>query len=114
MYNKKLLKVSEEIYMECPSCGAEITDKDKICPKCKKVLRLECPVCSTLNTRKVCEKCGYIIISKCVKCSKINPTINKVCSNCGTSTYASVLVNTSKLEEFAVLTFDFVNLDKIS
>ncbi|MBR6163975.1 zinc ribbon domain-containing protein [bacterium] len=100
--------------MQCPSCGAEITEKDKICPKCRKVLRLECPICSTLNTRKVCEKCGYVIISKCAKCSKINPTINKTCANCGTSTFASVLVNTSKLEEFAVLTFDFVNLDKIS
>ncbi len=100
--------------MQCPSCGAEITEKDKICPKCRKVLRLECPICSTLNTRKVCEKCGYIIISKCAKCSRINPTINRVCANCGTSTYASVLVNTSKLEEFSVLTFDFINLDKIS
>lgn len=99
--------------MQCPNCSAEITEKDKICPKCKKVLRLECPICHTLNTRKVCEECGYTIITKCAKCSKINPTINKTCANCGTSTYASVLVNASKLEEFAVTALDFVNLDKI-
>ncbi len=99
--------------MQCPNCNADITENDKICPKCKKVLRLECPVCHTLNTRKICEECGYVIITKCAKCSKINPTINKTCANCGTSTYASVLVNSSKLEEFAVTALDFVNLDRI-
>ena len=99
--------------MQCPNCSAEITEKDKICPKCKKVLRLECPICHTLNTRKICEECGYVIITKCAKCAKIVHTINKNCQNCGTSTYASVLVNASKLEEFAVTAFEFVNLDKI-
>ena len=31
--------------MNCPKCQTPIGDKDLVCPKCKKVLRLKCPVC---------------------------------------------------------------------
>ena len=57
--------------MECPKCGAEIDKGALVCPNCKKVLKIICPVCKTVNTKNVCKKCGEVLVTKCAKCGKI-------------------------------------------
>ena len=100
--------------MECPKCGKEVSDNDKVCPHCKKVLKLVCPKCGTANPTPLCTKCGFTILSKCEKCGTITPTIKGTCSKCGFSTYASVAMASSNIEQFACLTIDFANLEDIN
>lgn len=97
--------------MECPKCGLEIDDKAMVCPNCKKVLKLACPICKTINDSNTCKKCGYVIISKCYHCGKINQTFSKKCKKCGFDTEKSVIINESNTDDFAIITFDFPNLD---
>src|SRR5574344_379436 len=99
--------------MECPKCKNEVGDNELICPHCKKVLKLKCPKCGALNKGNTCRRCGFVIISKCHQCGKINPTINGKCSKCGFSTYTSVAISSSDIDEFACLTIEFPNLDDI-
>ena len=99
--------------MECPKCGKEVKDDDKICPHCKKVLKLVCPKCNTANPTPVCTKCGFVILSKCEQCGAITPTIKGKCSKCGFSTYKSVAMASSNIDQFACVTLDFANLDEI-
>lgn len=99
--------------MECPKCGFEIDDKTMVCPNCKKVLKLACPICKTINDTNTCRKCGYVIISKCHNCGKINQTINKKCRKCGFDTEKSVIMNESNTEDFVMLTLDFPNMDEM-
>ncbi len=99
--------------MECPKCGKEVSDDAKVCPHCKKVLKLVCPKCETANPTPVCTKCGFTILSKCEKCGAITPTIKGVCSKCGFSTYASIAMASSNIDQFACVTVDFTNLDDI-
>ncbi len=99
--------------MECPKCGYEIDDKAMVCPNCKKVLKLVCPICRTVNDSNTCKKCGYVIISKCHNCGKINQTINKKCRKCGFDTEKSVIMNESNSDDFVILTIDFPNIDEI-
>jgi predicted amidophosphoribosyltransferase len=40
--------------MECPKCGMEISDNAMVCPNCKKVLKIICPVCRTVNEKNIC------------------------------------------------------------
>lgn len=99
--------------MNCPKCGFEIDENTKVCPNCKKVLLLECPICHTVNKSSTCSLCGYTILSKCHKCGKINPTNIKKCPKCGTSTYLSVALSESNINEFACVTFDFPNVSSM-
>lgn len=99
--------------MECPKCGLEIDDNAMVCPNCKKVLKLSCPICKTINESNTCRKCGYVIISKCAECGKINQTISKKCKKCGFDTEKSVIMNESNADEFVMLTIDFPNLDEM-
>lgn len=97
--------------MECPKCGIEIDDKAMVCPNCKKVLKLSCPICRTINDTNTCKKCGYVIISKCAKCGKVNQTISKKCKKCGFDTEKSVIKNESNTDDFVMITIDFPNLE---
>lgn len=99
--------------MECPKCGFEIDDNAMFCPNCKKVLKLACPICKTINDTNTCKKCGYVIISKCHKCGKVNQTFSKKCKKCGFSMEKSVIMNESNCDDFAMLTIDFPNLDEM-
>lgn len=99
--------------MECPKCGLEIDDKAMVCPNCKKVLKLACPICKTINTSNTCRKCGYVIITKCNNCGKINQTITKKCKKCGFDTEKSVVMNESNTDDFVMLTIDFPNMDEM-
>lgn len=99
--------------MNCTKCNCEINDKMLFCPNCKKVLKLLCPKCNTINKTNTCKKCGFVIISKCHKCGKINQTINETCSKCGFSTYTSIAISNSNIDEFACLTIEFPNLESI-
>ena len=99
--------------MECPKCGLEIDDKAMVCPNCKKVLKLACPICKTINTSNTCRKCGYVIITKCNNCGKINQTITKKCKKCGFDTEKSVVMNESNSDDFVILTIDFPNMDEM-
>jgi predicted RNA-binding Zn-ribbon protein involved in translation (DUF1610 family) len=96
--------------MKCSKCNYDINDKMLVCPNCKKVLKLLCPKCDTVNKTNTCKKCGFVIVTKCHKCGKINKTINETCSKCGFSTYTSVAINSSNIDEFACLTIEFPNL----
>lgn len=96
--------------MECPKCGLEIDDKAMVCPNCKKVLKLSCPICKTINTTNTCKNCGYVIINKCHNCGKINQTISKKCKKCGFDTEKSVIMNEANTDSFAMLSIDFPNL----
>lgn len=99
--------------MECPKCGYEIDDKAMVCPNCKKVLKLACPICKTINTTNTCKKCGYVIINKCHNCGKINQTINKKCRKCGFDTEKSVILNEANSDDFVILTIDFPNINEM-
>lgn len=99
--------------MNCPKCSCNIDESTLICPNCKKVLKLACPVCNTINKTNTCKKCGFVIVSKCHQCGKINHTIKEKCPNCGFNTYTSVAINSSNIDEFACLTIEFPNIDEI-
>ena len=77
--------------MECPKCGAEIDKSAMVCPNCKKVLKIICPECRTVNAKNTCKKCGKILVVKCAKCGKINLTKNSKCVKCGYSTEMSAV-----------------------
>lgn len=99
--------------MNCPKCDFEIDEKMLTCPNCKKVLKLVCPKCKTINQGNLCKKCGFTIIVKCHQCGIINQTINEKCRKCGFSTYSSVAISTSNIDEFACLVITFPNVDEI-
>lgn len=99
--------------MECPKCGAQIDKNTIVCPNCKKVLKIICPVCRTINTQHICKKCGEILVTKCVKCGKINLLRNEKCTKCGYSNESSALQNESNAESFALIKLNFINYDII-
>jgi len=96
--------------MECPKCGFNIDKDTLVCPNCKKVLKLVCPICHAVNKSNTCHKCGYIIINKCKQCGKINPTIQGKCYKCGFDTHLSAILQDSNIEDFATVTIDFPNI----
>ena len=99
--------------MNCPRCNTPISDKDLICPGCKKVIRLQCPVCKNITKNTVCEKCGTVLLNKCYKCGKLNSTTFENCPKCGLNINASIGLRESVIEEFAVLTIEVTNFDDI-
>ena len=99
--------------MECPKCGAQISDHAMVCPNCKKVLKIVCPVCRTINDKNVCKNCGEILVTKCHKCGKINLLKNRKCIKCGYDNEISAVQNESNFESFAVVRIDFPNSDII-
>ncbi len=99
--------------MECPRCNNEVSEHDKVCPHCKKVLLLECPICHKLSRTPLCPECGFVIISKCHNCGQLNKTINGTCKKCGFSTYKSISMNEAETDEFACLAITFPNLDDL-
>ncbi len=99
--------------MNCPKCKTPISDKDLICTNCKKVIRLQCPVCKNITKNTVCEKCGTVLLNKCYKCGKLNSTTFENCPKCGLNINASIGLRESVIEEFAVLTVEVTNFDDI-
>lgn len=99
--------------MECPKCGNEVKDTDKVCPFCKKVLLLECPICHKMSRNSVCAECGYVIIVKCHNCGAAGPNILGKCRKCGFETAKSVIMNESETEEYACLAITFPNLEDL-
>lgn len=99
--------------MECPKCGAQIDKNALVCPNCKKVLKIVCPVCRTINLKNICKKCGEILVTKCENCGKINLLKNKKCTKCGYPTEISALQAESNSDTFAVLKIEFPNSDVI-
>lgn len=99
--------------MECPKCGFEIDEKATVCPNCKKVLKIVCPICKTLNKSNTCKKCGYVILTKCNRCGKINLTGNHKCKKCGFDLEQSVILNEANTDEFVSLVINFPNMDEM-
>lgn len=99
--------------MECPKCGLEIDEKTIVCPNCKKVLKVVCPVCKTINKSNTCKNCGYVIVGKCNKCGKINLTGDKKCKKCGFDLEQSVILNEANTDKFACLTIEFPNMNEM-
>lgn len=99
--------------MECPKCGAEIDKSAMVCPNCKKVLKIVCPVCRTVNEKNICKKCGEVLVVKCSNCGKINMMKNRKCIKCGHSTEISAIQAESNADTFAVVKIDFPNYDVI-
>ncbi len=99
--------------MECPKCGAEISKSAMVCPNCKKVLKIVCPVCKTVNEKNTCRKCGEILVTKCAKCGKINLLKNPKCIKCGYSNEISAVLGESNTDSFAVVRIDFPNSDVV-
>ena len=99
--------------MECPKCGAEIDKSAMVCPNCKKVLKIVCPVCRTVNEKNICKKCGEVLVVKCSNCGKINMMKNRNCIKCGHSTEISAVQAESNADTFAVVKIDFPNYDVI-
>ena len=99
--------------MECPKCGLEIDDSTIVCPNCKKVLKVVCPICKTVNEGNTCKKCGFVIITKCHNCGKVGPTANKWCGKCKFSLDKSVILNEANTDDFVMMTIDFPNLSEM-
>lgn len=99
--------------MECPKCGYEINEKTTVCPNCKKVLKVVCPICKTINKTNTCKRCGYVILTKCNRCGKINLTGNHTCKKCGFDLERSVILNESNSDEFVSLVITFPNMDEM-
>ena len=99
--------------MECPKCGAEIDKSAMVCPNCKKVLKIVCPVCRTVNEKNICKKCGEVLVVKCSNCGKINMMKNQKCIKCGHSTEISAIQAESNSDTFAVVKIEFPNYDII-
>jgi len=99
--------------MECPKCGFEIDNKATVCPNCKKVLKIVCPICKTLNKSNTCRNCGYVILTKCNRCGKINLTGNHTCKKCGFDLERSVILNEANTDEFVSLIINFPNLGEM-
>lgn len=99
--------------MECPKCGYEIDEKTTVCPNCKKVLKVVCPICKTINKTNTCKRCGYVILTKCNRCGKINLTGNHTCKKCGLDLEKSVILNEANTDDFVALVIDFPNMDEM-
>ena len=99
--------------MECPKCGAEIDKSAMVCPNCKKVLKIVCPVCRTVNEKNICKKCGEVLVVKCHNCGKVNMMKNGKCIKCGYSTEISAVQGESNADTFAVVKIEFPNYDLI-
>ena len=99
--------------MECSKCHCIISENTTVCPKCRKVLALECPNCHSLGESSVCETCGYTILVKCSKCSKLVPYKNGTCSKCGFSLKTSLAYQECESDEFASINIKFSALNKI-
>lgn len=97
--------------MECPKCGYEVDDKAMTCPNCKKVLKLICPVCRTVNTQNTCKKCGFPILVKCNKCGKVTQNIKGKCAKCGFDTELSCLLNEANTDTYAMMLVELPNID---
>ena len=99
--------------MNCPKCNTPIKENETVCPKCHKVLFLECPNCHTLGESPVCEKCGYTILVKCSKCSKLVPVTKDNCPKCGFPTATSVAYQECESDDFASIIIKFGSLKRI-
>ena len=99
--------------MDCPKCGNEIKETDKVCPFCNKRLLIECPICHRWSRTAVCDECGYVIIVKCNQCGTAGPNILGKCRKCGFSTAKSVIMNEAETEEYACLAITFPNLEDL-
>lgn len=98
--------------MNCPKCNTKVKENETFCPKCHKVLLLECPNCHSLGESSVCEKCGYTILIKCSKCGKNVPVTKDFCK-CGFSTKTSLAYQECESDEFASLIIKFGSLNAI-
>lgn len=100
--------------MECPKCGLEISERETVCPNCKRVLKIVCPKCKTINKTNTCKHCGYVILTKCNKCRKVNLTEFEKCKRCGFDLEKSVILNDANTDEFACLVINFPTMSDIS
>ena len=100
--------------MECPKCGYEISERDTVCPNCKRVLKVVCPKCKTINKTNTCKHCGYVILTKCHKCGKINLSEFGKCKRCGFDLEKSVIMNDANTDEFACLVINFPSMSEIT
>ncbi|MBO5739414.1 zinc ribbon domain-containing protein [bacterium] len=98
--------------MQCPKCHTKVSETQAICPKCKKVLLLDCPNCHTLGKDSICQECGYTILTKCSKCGKRVPTFQKTCK-CGFPTQTSLAHQECEIDEFASIIIKFDSLKTI-
>ena len=99
--------------MECPKWHTKLDDNQTVCPRCHKVLLLECPNCKNLSESAVCEKCGYTIVVKCSKCGKINPVTKEKCSKCGFPVKTSLAYQECESDDFASIIVKFGALKNI-
>lgn len=101
-----------ELCMHCPKCHTKVDENQTVCPKCHKVLLLECPNCKALGESSVCSKCGYTILVKCSKCGKTVPTSKEKCK-CGFPTSTSVAYQECETDDFASIVITFGSLKAI-
>lgn len=99
--------------MECPKCHRKIEDNTPVCPYCKKVLLLKCPLCGEFNQTAVCEKCGYTILTKCAKCGKTVPLEAEKCFSCGFPTKTSLAYLECDSDDFTAISVKFGGLKSI-
>ena len=99
--------------MECPKCHSYVNENQTVCPKCHKVLFLECPNCHSLEESAICSNCGYTILVKCSKCSKLVPVEKSSCSKCGFSTAMSIAYQECESDEIASVIIEFTSLNRI-
>ena len=99
--------------MECPKCGLEISERETVCPNCKRVLKIVCPKCKTLNKTNTCKHCGYVILTRCHKCGKINLTEFGKCKRCGYDLEKNIIINDANTDEFVCLVINFPSMSDV-
>lgn len=70
--------------MNCPRCGAEISDKANRCNHCGLKINIICPECNTVNRfgSKFCKNCGFDFLITCPVCGSTNTYQAKECRKC--------------------------------
>ena len=99
--------------MNCPKCKRTLPDNTTVCPYCKKVLALVCPICGTHNDNSTCSNCSYIILCKCSECGTINKTEDKYCRKCKAPTAVSAARRLTDNETCTALTISLGNATKL-
>ncbi len=83
--NQNAQQQSAEKTVNCPKCGATVSEKAKFCAECGAPMGSVCPKCgaSVKKGAKFCAECGTKLALNCPKCGAEIKAGAKFCPECG-------------------------------